>query len=36
MKKKAEGIFRKKIIHGQITAALVQETIMCHSDGLSG
>ncbi|KAI7888348.1 Fanconi anaemia protein FANCD2, partial [Mucor mucedo] len=36
MKKKVEAIIKKKIIQGSITAALIQETIMCHSDGLLG
>lgn len=36
MKKKVEVIIKKKIIQGSITATLIQETIMCHSDGLLG
>ncbi|KAI7899702.1 Fanconi anaemia protein FANCD2 [Cokeromyces recurvatus] len=36
IKKKVEGVIRKKIIKGHITASLIQETIMYHSDGLAG
>ncbi|GAA5812259.1 hypothetical protein MFLAVUS_005709 [Mucor flavus] len=36
MKKKVEAIIKKKIVQGYITSALVQETIMCHADGLLG
>lgn len=36
MKKKIEAIIKKKIIQGSITSALIQETIMCHADGLVG
>lgn len=36
MKKKVETIIKKKIVQGNITAALIEETIMCHADGLLG
>jgi hypothetical protein len=36
MKKKLEAIIKKKIIQGKITAALIQETIEFHADGLVG
>ncbi|KAI9470628.1 MAG: Fanconi anemia protein FancD2 nuclease-domain-containing protein, partial [Benjaminiella poitrasii] len=36
IKKKVEGVIRKKIIQGQITASLIQEAVVYHSDGLSG
>lgn len=36
MKKKAEAALKKKIIHGLITAPLLEESILCHSSGLAG
>ncbi|KAG1141804.1 hypothetical protein G6F37_006431 [Rhizopus arrhizus] len=36
MKKKAEAALKKKIIHGLITASLLEESILCHSSGLAG
>ncbi|KAL7326472.1 hypothetical protein PS15p_208812 [Mucor circinelloides] len=36
MKKKVEGVIKKKIINGCITGPLVQETIGNHPDGLAG
>ncbi|KAG1109980.1 hypothetical protein G6F42_015475 [Rhizopus arrhizus] len=36
MKKKVEGLIKKKIINGCITGPLVQETIGNHPDGLAG
>ncbi|KAK4518683.1 uncharacterized protein ATC70_008905 [Mucor velutinosus] len=36
MKKKVEGVIKKKIIHGCITGSLVKETIGNHPDGLAG
>lgn len=36
MKKKVEGVIKKKIIHGYITGPLVKETIANHPDGLAG
>ncbi|KAI7866437.1 Fanconi anaemia protein FANCD2 [Spinellus fusiger] len=35
IKKKAESIFRKKIVSGCITEALLEETLLCHTDGLA-
>lgn len=35
MKKKAEQIFRKKVISGFITPELVQDSILQHANGLS-
>ncbi|KAL0093289.1 Fanconi anemia protein FANCD2 [Phycomyces blakesleeanus] len=34
-KKKAESIFKKKILCGGITGALLEETILCHANGLT-
>ncbi|KAL9550499.1 hypothetical protein MBANPS3_004705 [Mucor bainieri] len=36
MKKKVEGVIKKKIIQGHITGSLVRETIGNHPDGLAG
>ncbi|KAI9025258.1 Fanconi anaemia protein FANCD2 [Phycomyces nitens] len=34
-KKKAESIFKKKILSGAITGSLLEETILCHANGLT-
>ncbi|KAI8991035.1 Fanconi anaemia protein FancD2 nuclease-domain-containing protein, partial [Mycotypha africana] len=36
MKKKVENIIKKKIVQGKLTASLFEQTILYHSDGISG